>query len=303
MTSFNAFSQQYRERVNQCLMTRLNNAGQCEPRLIEAMKYSLLGGGKRVRPLLVYGAALAVGKCSELTDTVACAIESIHAYSLIHDDLPAMDDDDLRRGQATCHIQFDEATAILAGDALQAIAFEWLSTPLIINNQIETHVLLSRRLQCVHILAKASGCIGMVAGQAIDLAAINQTLTLEQLSQMHNLKTGALIGASIQLGALSTNNASKSQLQALTHFAKAIGLAFQVQDDILDVTTDTNTLGKRQGADIANNKPTFISLLGLQGAQDKANSLYHEALDSLCDFGANADYLRDLATYIIKRNF
>jgi geranylgeranyl pyrophosphate synthase len=214
-----------------------------------------------------------------------------------------MDDDDLRRGKPTCHVKFDEATAILAGDALQAIAFEWLSSPRLIKKDTDIHKSLATQLQCVQILAKASGCMGMVAGQAIDLAAINHTLTLEQLSQMHNLKTGALISASIQLGALSTDTASEHQLNALMDFAKAIGLAFQVQDDILDVISDTNTLGKRQGADIAHNKPTFTSLLGLQGAQDKVNSLYNEALDTLCDFGENADHLRDLATYIIKRNF
>jgi geranylgeranyl pyrophosphate synthase len=303
MPSINEFNQQYRERFNQALTRRFNDAIQSEPRLLEAMKYSLLSGGKRVRPLLVYASALAVNECTELTDTVACAIESIHAYSLIHDDLPAMDDDDLRRGQATCHIKFDEATAILAGDALQAIAFEWLSAPLTINRDIQSHNFLGKQLQCVQILAQASGYMGMVAGQAIDLAAINHTLTIEQLSNMHNLKTGALISASIQLGALSAQNVDELQLAALMKYAKAIGLAFQVQDDILDVTTQTSILGKRQGADIANNKPTFTSLLGLGGAQDKANQLYKEALCALSDFGDSADHLRDLATYIIERKF
>jgi geranylgeranyl pyrophosphate synthase len=303
MSSFNEFSRQYCQRVNQALIERFDNADKYEPRLIEAMQYSLLSGGKRVRPLLVYAAALAVGRCTELTDTAAAAVESIHAYSLIHDDLPAMDDDDLRRGQATCHIKFDEATAILAGDALQAIAFEWLSAPLIKNKEVDSHKILSKQLQCLQILAQASGHLGMVAGQAIDLAAINQTLTIEQLTQMHKLKTGALITASIQLGAFSTSNVSEYQLEALTNYANAIGLAFQVQDDILDVTADTNTLGKQQGADIANNKPTFVSLLGLEGAQDKANTLYSEALEALSDFGDNADHLRHLATYIIKRDF
>lgn len=303
MSSFNEFSRQYRERVNQALTKRFDDAHQYEPRLIKAMQYSLLSGGKRVRPLLVYATALAVDQCTALTDTAACAVESIHAYSLVHDDLPAMDDDDLRRGLPTCHIKYGEATAILAGDALQAIAFEWLSSPLIKNKQVDTHKSLNKQLQCVQVLAKASGHIGMVAGQAIDLAAINQTLTIEQLTQMHNLKTGALITASIQLGALSTGNVSEPQLRALTAYAEAIGLAFQVQDDILDVTADTNTLGKQQGADIANNKPTFASLLGLGGAQDKANALYNEALEALSDFGNNADHLRHLATYIVKRDF
>jgi len=270
---------------------------------MEAMRYSLLGGGKRVRPLLVYASALAVDRCTQLTDIAACAIESIHAYSLIHDDLPAMDDDDLRRGRATCHIQFDEATAILAGDALQALAFDWLSTPLSNGEVTQGHILLAKQLQCIQILARASGHLGMVAGQAIDLAAIDQTLTLEQLSQMHNLKTGALISASIQLGALSSGAGDKFQLDALKKYAEAIGLAFQVQDDILDVTAQTNVLGKQQGADAANNKPTFTSLLGLTGAEDKANALYNEAISALSDFGRSADHLRDLATYIIKRKF
>lgn len=270
---------------------------------MEAMRYSLLGGGKRVRPLLVYASALAVDRCTQLTDVAACAIESIHAYSLIHDDLPAMDDDDLRRGRATCHIQFDEATAILAGDALQALAFDWLSTPLSNDEVTQGHILLAKQLQCIQILARASGHLGMVAGQAIDLAAIDQTLTLEQLSQMHNLKTGALISASIQLGALSSGAGDKFQLDALKKYAEAIGLAFQVQDDILDVTAQTNVLGKQQGADAANNKPTFTSLLGLAGAEDKANALYNEAISALSDFGRSADHLRDLATYIIKRKF
>ncbi len=299
MTPFNQFCQVYRERVNQTLHEKLKHNEHHDKRLSEAMSYSLLGGGKRVRPLLVYGAALAVGECTPLTDTAAAAVESIHAYSLIHDDLPAMDDDDLRRGQPTCHIKFDEATAILAGDALQAIAFDWLSEPL----PIESTDTVSEQLRCVQILAKASGCLGMVAGQAIDLAAIDKTLTLEQLTQMHNLKTGALITASIQLGAVSTIGISETQLSALTQYAKAIGLAFQVQDDILDVTSDTATLGKQQGADIANNKPTFVSLLGLEGAKNKANALYNDALAALSIFDTHADHLRHLAAYIVKRDF
>ncbi|MFT7490440.1 MAG: geranylgeranyl diphosphate synthase type II [Pseudohongiellaceae bacterium] len=305
MLSFSEFSQRHCERVNQALISRFNEADQFEPRLLDAMKYSLLSSGKRVRPLLVYASALAVDQCTELTDTAACAIESIHAYSLIHDDLPAMDDDDLRRGQATCHIMFDEATAILAGDALQAIAFEWLSAPLAISEGegIHSQKLLGKQLQSVQILAHASGCMGMVAGQAIDLAAINQTLTIEQLSKMHSLKTGALISASVQLGALSSRDVNEFQLDALKKYAQAIGLAFQVQDDILDVTAQTSILGKRQGADNANNKPTFVSLLGLERAQDKAHALYNEAVCALSDFGDSADHLRDLATYIIKRKF
>lgn len=296
MTSFNEFSQTYRERVNHLLSKKLKQSRHYEQKLNDAMAYSLLSGGKRVRPLLVYAAALALGKCTALTDTAAAAVESIHAYSLIHDDLPAMDDDDLRRGLPTCHIKFGEATAILAGDALQTVAFDWLSEPSSENT-------VSAQLQCVQILAKASGNIGMVAGQAIDLAATDQTLSLEQLTQMHNLKTGALITASIQLGATSTGDINESQLTALTRYANAIGLAFQVQDDILDVTSDTNTLGKQQGADIANNKPTFVSLLGLEEARSKANALYNDALAALATFDSSADHLRHLAAYIVKRDF
>jgi geranylgeranyl pyrophosphate synthase len=255
-------------------------------RLREAMAYSLLNGGKRIRPILALAAAKACGGITPQTWPAAVAIECIHAYSLIHDDLPAMDDDDLRRGKPSCHIAFDEATAILAGDALQCTAFECLAQQ-------------SATLPMVAPLAKAAGARGMVVGQAIDLGAVAQQLTLEQLSQMHKHKTGALIEVSVQLGAMSAG-ANASQLQALADYADAVGLAFQVQDDILDVTADTQTLGKQQGADAANNKPTYVSLLGLDGAREKAQQLLNTALAALRIL-PEPDLLAAIAHYIVAR--
>ena len=255
-------------------------------RLREAMAYSLLNGGKRIRPILALAAAKACGGVTPFTWPAAVAVECIHAYSLIHDDLPAMDDDDLRRGKPSCHIAFDEATAILAGDALQCSAFECLAA------QPET-------LPMVAPLAKAAGARGMVVGQAIDLGAVAQQLSLEQLSHMHKHKTGALIELSVELGAMSAG-ASSAQLQALADYADAVGLAFQVQDDILDVTADTQTLGKQQGADAANNKPTYVSLLGLEGARDKAQQLLDQALAALQTL-PEPDLLAAIAHYIIAR--
>jgi geranylgeranyl pyrophosphate synthase len=266
--------------------------------LINAMRYSLFNGGKRVRPILVYASALAIDKTAfnvhkPLLDRAACALECLHTYSLIHDDLPAMDDDNLRRGQPTCHIAFNEATAILAGDALQTFAFELLSDA--------SHIDLHRQLQMIQCLASASGKKGMVLGQALDLAAVDQHINLAQLETMHRHKTGALIRASVGMGAMAAG-ANATQLAALDQYAAAIGLAFQVQDDILDVTTDTQTLGKQQGADIARNKPTYVALLGLDAARKKAQELHQQALTTLDSFGDNAHYLRDLSAYIIERN-
>lgn len=265
--------------------------------LREAMRYSLFNGGKRVRPTLVYASALAIhsdalNTHTELLNRVACGLESLHSYSLVHDDLPAMDDDDLRRGKPTCHIAFNEATAILAGDALQTFAFELLSEAEGVDT--ETQIMLIRQL------ANASGVQGMVLGQAIDLAAVDKTIDLAQLENMHRHKTGALIRASVSMGATALG-ASTTQLKALDFYAAAIGLAFQVQDDILDVIADTQTLGKQQGADMARNKPTYVALLGLEGARAKAQELHQQALAALNDFGANADYLRALSAYIIER--
>ena len=296
MSSFKAFSAGYRTRVDQVLSERLAAAPGDHSPLDQAIHYSLLNGGKRVRPLLVYASALAIGELNGLTDSAAAAIEAIHAYSLIHDDLPAMDDDQLRRGKPTCHIAFGEATAILAGDALQALAFEWLAAP-----HATVAIPAAIPLAMLQVVTQASGNKGMVAGQSIDLAAVDQALSLAQLKQMHQLKTGALIKASVQIGALSTGQAEDSQLSSLKTYAHAVGLAFQIQDDILDVTADTHTLGKQQGADLAHNKPTFVSLLGIEQAQAQANRLYQQALDALGGFDYRADHLRDLAAYIVQR--
>lgn len=287
---FNIYSKRVDQNLRNSLPTRVPGG----ERLLEAMAYSLLRGGKRFRPVLVYAGSLATGGRPEsvITDAAACAIECLHAYSLIHDDLPAMDDDDLRRGEPTCHRAFDEATAILAGDALQCLAFEILSKA-----KASPQVVVSM----IQELSRAAGATGMVVGQAIDLAAANQTLTLEQLERMHNHKTGALIEASVLMGAIASGLAQPAQLKALRLYAKAVGLCFQVQDDILDVVADTDTLGKRQGADQERNKPTYVSLLGLDQARAKARALHEQALHALMPFDAKADPLRQLSAYVIDR--
>ncbi len=297
--SFKALLKSYQQRVDAELEPHLTSAP-ADPRLQEAMRYSCFNGGKRLRPVLVYAANQVLGGELSQADPAACALELIHAYSLIHDDLPAMDDDDLRRGQPTCHIAFDEATAILAGDALQALAFELLA--------VEQPDLTPRtQLRMLRTLAEASGDKGLVAGQAIDLGAVGQSLSLLELERMHRHKTGALIRAAVQLGALSSGQAADGQLQVLDRYATAIGLAFQVQDDILDVESDTETLGKRQGADSARNKPTYPNLLGLEGAREKARALHREAQQALDELtGSAVDgpilLLRQLADYIIQRD-
>ena len=262
--------------------------------LQEAMAYSLFNGGKRVRPMLTYATASLFAEPNALTDASAAAIESIHAYSLIHDDLPAMDDDDLRRGKPTSHIRFDEATAILAGDALQTFAFEMLSAATLNNHKTQ--------LQLIRELSLASGRHGMITGQMIDLANVDQNISIETLEQMHAHKTGALIRASVRMGALSTERATSSQLKALDAYAGAIGLAFQVQDDIIDITSDTQTLGKTQFSDEEANKPTYPKLLGLEGAQALAKQLHDQAIKDISSFGEAARPLVELANYIIGRN-
>ena len=244
-----SYMQQSRQRFEQVLHRHLHALPADAEKLRDAMQYASLQGGKRVRPILVYAAAKALGGKIDNADVPACAVELIHCYSLVHDDLPAMDNDELRRGKPTVHIAFDEATAILAGDALQAMALRLLSAPTL---EISPHA----RLQMVHHLAGAAGYEGMVSGQSIDFNAMGTTLNVEQLEKMHSLKTGALINASVLLGALSSEHATDEQLVALKLYGQCIGLAFQVQDDILDVTSDTATLGKTQGADQALNKPT-----------------------------------------------
>ncbi|MDD0975628.1 (2E,6E)-farnesyl diphosphate synthase [Pseudomonas fontis] len=264
-------------------------------RLYEAMRYSVMNGGKRVRPLLAYAACQALGAAPEQANGAACAVELIHAYSLVHDDLPAMDDDDLRRGQPTTHKKFDEACAILAGDGLQSLAFNALLDARL-SPQSD-----AIRLQMVQTLALAAGPAGMVGGQAIDLGSVGKKLDQNALEYMHRHKTGALIEASVKLGALASARAGERELKALQQYAQAIGLAFQVQDDILDVESDTETLGKRQGADIARDKPTYPALLGLEAAKAYALELRDQALDALQGFDHAAEPLRALARYIVER--
>ncbi|VVP59403.1 (2E,6E)-farnesyl diphosphate synthase [Pseudomonas fluorescens] len=290
-----AYSATSQARVNAALETLFNAPGPELARLYEAMRYSVMNGGKRVRPLLAYAACEALGGKAEQANGAACAVELIHAYSLVHDDLPAMDDDDLRRGQPTTHKKFDEACAILAGDGLQSLAFSALLDPRL--NPADAEI----RLQMVSALAVAAGPAGMVGGQAIDLGSVGLKLDQTALEYMHRHKTGALIEVSVKLGALASGRAEKDELNALQSYAQAVGLAFQVQDDILDVESDTETLGKRQGADIARDKPTYPALLGLDAAKAYALELRDQALQALRPFDATAEPLRDLARYIVDR--
>ena len=285
----------YTEQVNKQLEQILPNEVGPAEHLYAAMRYSVFNGGKRLRPALCFAAAEAVADSDGNTAKVAAAVEMIHAYSLIHDDLPAMDDDDLRRGVPTCHIQFDEATAILAGDALQSLAFQQLTE--LQGVRAETTVAL------VSALANFSGCGGMVTGQAIDLAATGVPLSFEQLSSMHSHKTGALIEASVVMGAMATDATSYEQLEALSGYAQAIGLAFQIRDDILDVQSSTEELGKTQGSDSANQKSTYVSILGMDTAQAETDRLYQQSLESLNLFGDRAEPLRALAEFIVHRNY
>lgn len=285
------------ERVNALLEKLFIPPNQDLERIYQAMRYSVVLGGKRIRPLLVYGSCETLKGILQQADGAACAIELIHAYSLIHDDLPAMDNDDLRRGQPTTHKAFDEACAILAGDALQTMAFEILVDSQL--NQQPSQIML----QMVQILAKAAGVQGMVGGQAIDLASVGEKLNQSQLAYMHKLKTGALIEASVTLGAVASGNATKEEILNLQHYAQAIGLAFQVQDDILDIESDTQTLGKTQGSDLAHDKPTYPALMGLEAAKRYVKELNEQAISYLSKFDHSADVLRDLAKYIVERRY
>ncbi len=289
------FLTECRARVEATLERWLPRPETHPARLHRAMRYAALEGGKRIRPVLTYATGTAVGALPARLDAPACAVELIHAYSLIHDDLPAMDDDDLRRGRPTCHKAFDEATAILAGDALQTLAFQ------VLVQAEELDVEASVKLRMIETLARASGSRGMAGGQAIDLAAVGQELDLAQLEDMHIHKTGALIRASVLLGAFCQPALARTQLERLDHYAKCIGLAFQIQDDILDVVGETGTLGKTAGADRARAKPTYPALLGLEGARQRAAELLGEAQDALADLGTEANALRALADFIVTR--
>lgn len=289
--------QQRQVRIEQALTTRLSDNNHISQttsnRLIEAMRYSTLNGGKRLRALLVYATGEALGVDLELLDSPASAVEMIHAYSLVHDDMPIMDNDDLRRGQPTCHKKYDDATALLVGDALQSLAFETLC---------DNTLAPIQQSQMVKTLAQQSGALGMAGGQAIDLESVGKTLTLDKLQAMHELKTGALIRASVRLGALSSTQINTAILAKLDKYAHCIGLAFQVQDDVLDVTADTHTLGKTQGADIALNKPTYPALMGLESAQQKAIDLIDQALAELGHLPFNTQALAALASFVVQRS-
>lgn len=283
----------YQQRVDKLLKTKLDALDNIAPRLKAAMEYSVLIGGKRIRPFLVYSVGDMLGVKIDKLDACAAAIECIHAYSLIHDDLPAMDNDDLRRGKPTVHIAFDEATAILAGDALQTLAFEIITEP-------NANYSPNQQLAMVRALAKASGYHGMCGGQAIDLSATNEHIDLDSLKLLHQLKTGALIRCAVELAVISAN-ADDSSKQALFIFADSIGLAFQVQDDILDIIGTTEEIGKPQGSDSQANKSTFPQLLGLKGAKNSANELINNALSALKNLPYNSQLIADFAHYVIER--
>jgi farnesyl diphosphate synthase len=262
-------------------------------KLHAAMHYALLGGGKRVRPLLVYAAGELSGADGRALSRAAAAVEMIHAYSLVHDDMPCMDDDELRRGKPTVHVAYDEATALLVGDALQAQAFNVLA-------DADT-VPAPRQVAMLRLLAQAAGSAGMCGGQAIDLDSVGLALSLEQLERMHQLKTGALLRASVVLGALAGKDLTPAELAALDAYSRAIGLAFQVVDDVLDATADSATLGKTAGKDAADNKPTYVSILGLEPSIALAEKLRQDAHAALVPFGDNALRLRELADLIVQR--
>jgi len=293
--AFESLHTEYQLRVDKALDHWLPGDSMNPVELHKAMRYSVLAPGKRVRPVLVYATASTLGLDLKRVDGAAAAVEMIHAYSLIHDDLPAMDDDDLRRGRPTCHKQFDEATAILAGDALQALAFYVLSHDPNMTSDNKA------RLQMIEKLSLFSGSRGMAGGQAIDLASVGKPLNIAELETMHIHKTGALIRTCIQLAALSADRLAKDKIKALDTYAKCIGLSFQVQDDILDVIGDTATLGKPQGSDHERNKPTFPSIIGLVASREKALDLHAMALESLTIFGEEAENLRYISAWFVER--
>jgi len=287
----------YTKRINKVLDQILAPDHQEQSqRLIEAMRYSVLDGGKRIRPQLVYATGRALGLDDALLDAPAAAVECIHAYSLVHDDLPAMDDDDLRRGQATTHIAFDPATAILAGDALQALAFE------ILTSETWLHCAHSQRVELIHLLSLAAGKAGMVSGQMRDMAAEGQALTQAHLEQIHAQKTGALLRACVLMPAALCQHLDADGHASLDRFATRIGLAFQVRDDVIDIESSTETLGKTQGADDAHNKATYPALMGLERAKTYADQLVDQACDALDMIGGDTGPLINIARRIVARD-
>jgi farnesyl diphosphate synthase len=296
LPSFSEWTAQIQQRTEVALAGVLPDPAVAPQRLHEAMRYAVLGGGKRVRPLLAHAAGTLAGAAAEDLDRIACAVELIHAYSLVHDDLPCMDDDVLRRGKPTVHVEFDEATALLAGDALQTLAFQVLA-----ERPLGTGP--ANQLAMLNQLAVASGSRGMAGGQAIDLAAVGKRLGREELEFMHIHKTGALIRAAVLLGARAGAALDAGELERLDHYAKVVGLLFQVVDDLLDAEADTATLGKTAGKDADNDKPTYVSLLGLVDARRLAEEMLDDARASLRPFGARALRLEQLADYIVHRAF
>ena len=301
---FDAWVKLKQAHIEQVLDHILPRADLTPKTLHTAMRYSILGGGKRVRALLCYAAAeLYIQNNTpadiNLTDRAACGLELMHAYSLVHDDMPCMDNDDLRRGKPSCHKQYDEATALLVGDSLQSLAFSAIS-------QASTSHNPHQQLQMLRVLANAAGSLGMSGGQAIDLSSVGKPLNQAELETMHRLKTGALIEAAILLGAASAQSEAETnntEMLALTRYAANIGLAFQVVDDILDVEADSKTLGKTSGKDADNNKPTYVTLLGLATAKTFAKQLHHDALEALKPFSKQALRLQQLADFIMHRRF
>ena len=294
MTSFMEWMKAVQTDVERALAQYLPSAEEVPARLHEAMRYATLDGGKRIRPLLVFAAGELFGADAALLERAGASVEMIHAYSLVHDDMPCMDDDALRRGKPTVHVRYDEATAMLVGDALQAQA-------LLILSERQTAIDAERQLALVRLLAHASGSVGMCGGQAIDLESVGLALSLPELEQMHRMKTGALLRASVMLGAWCGKALSPNESDALDRYARAIGLAFQVVDDVLDATADSAALGKTAGKDAADNKPTYVTILGLEASQVLANKLREDAYRAIEQFGPHAQRLRELADLIVQR--
>jgi len=293
---FGAQLEAWRLRMESALAARLPESDVIPERLHGAMRYSVLGGGKRIRPALMFATARAVGLSEDDVEAAACAIELVHVYSLVHDDLPAMDDDDMRRGRPTCHKAYDEATALLVGDALQPLAFQLLAR----DPKLPASPLI--RLKLIDMLAQAIGTFGMAGGQAIDLAVQGMRLDIGQVEDMHARKTGAVIRASVLMAAECAPPDPKLYA-ALSRFANAVGLAFQIQDDLLDVTGDASTLGKATGADSERAKPTHPAIIGISASQQRVRLLHTQAINALAPFGARADTLRSLAHWLLSRQY
>jgi farnesyl diphosphate synthase len=296
MTDFQDWACGIQSRMEDVLDDVLTPADVAPQRLHQAMRYAAMGGGKRVRALLAHAAGELCGATPQKIDIGAAAVELIHAYSLVHDDMPCMDDDDLRRGKPSCHKQFDDATALLVGDALQSLAFQILAQPGLCADP-------KQQLEMLHLLAIASGSRGMAGGQAIDLASVGKNLDQAELEYMHIHKTGALIRAAALLGAYSADQTDSERIKAIDLYAQSIGLAFQVVDDILDTEADTATLGKTAGKDANSNKPTYVTILGIERAKQLALELHENALKPLSAYGTEAQRLVQLAQFITQRSF